>query len=135
MQGLIAIESGQTSDFGQAGPEADYLRALGKIAQGENSQAIELIESYLRFAPLAYRPRLTLAYISNNKQLAESLAEENLGSPEAQLVLSLLGDTSAATELQKLLKGNVDAAQHIAAYQHELERGVYTVVSRYQPVN
>ena len=131
--GLLAIESGQKSDFGQAGPEADYLRALGAIAAGETSKAVSLIDSYLAFAPKAYRPQLVKAYLTKDVKLAQSLAQQNLGSPEAQLVLSLLGDKQAAGELKQLLDGNVDAAGHITAFQQELEQGLFKVVSRYQP--
>ena len=106
-------KSGQKSDFGQAGPEADYLRALSCYCCWRQGAGCFLSTHICLFAPKAYRPRLTKAYLNQNLSSWPNHSLENLGSPEAQLVLSMLGDKAAAVELQKLLRGNIDAASHI----------------------
>lgn len=128
LRGLIAWERGEPVDFGSAGWEADYLRALLAIRGNDKPRAIELASRYIEHVPRAWYPRLARAYWSADKTAARSLAEENPGSPEAQLVLKLLGEPH---ELDALLKNNPHADLHVALFEAQVVRGEWKHLPRY----
>lgn len=132
LRGLIAWEKGEKADFGRADWRADYMRALQAIQAGDKAKAVTLVESYLKHAPTAFRPRLAKAYWSGDKVAAQALAQENPGSPEAQLVLEMLGVEGAKAEKEKLLKGNLGAKALVTAFGEELNGGQWRHVPRFK---
>jgi hypothetical protein len=128
VRGLIAWEKGAQVDFGQAGWEADYMRALLAIQNGDKAKAVKLAESYIEHVPTAWRPRLAKACWSGDKAAAKALAAENPGSPEAQLVLKLLGEDH---ELKALLRNNPSADHHVKLFEAALMEGKWEHLPRY----
>jgi len=128
--GLIAWEKGEAADFKSAGWEAEYMRALQAVQQKNTDAAIKHVDAYLAKVPTAWRPRLAKAFWSKDAAAAQQLAQENAGSPEAQLVLNLLGQPN---ELEALLKNNPHADLHIKLFRAELEEGKWQPLPRFQP--
>jgi hypothetical protein len=126
--GLIAWEKGAEADFKSAGWEADYMRALQAMQKNDRPAALRCVDRYLEHVPTAWRPRLAKAFWSDDKELAGKLADENPGSPEAQLVLKLLG---APHELDKLLATNPSAAEHVKLFEDELTKSAWRHMPRY----
>lgn len=126
--GLLALEAGKETDFGKAGWEADYLRALAAKKSGNTKTAIALAQSYIKQVPLAWYPRLAVARWSNDVDAATKLAAENPASPEAQLVLKLLNQPS---ELDAALANREEAKKHLAIFEAQIERGQYQPLPRY----
>lgn len=126
--GLLAVEAGGDSDFGTAGWEADYLRALGARKAGDTAKAIALARAYIDRVPDAWYPRLALAAWTGDAAMARRLADENPASPEAQLVLQMLGQPD---ELDLTLRGRGDAAEHLAVFRAQIEQGVYRPLTRF----
>jgi hypothetical protein len=127
--GLVAWERGEAVDFGSAGWEANYLHALRAIQKGDKPAAVRFLDGYLAQVPTAWRPRLAKAYWTGDEAAANALAEENPGSPEAQLVLKLLG---LAHELDALLANNPSADLHVALFEAELTRGHWKPLPRFE---
>jgi len=86
------------------------------------------VDSYVRAVPNAWYPRLARACWAKDAAAAQALAEENPGSPEAQLVLKLLGRPH---ELDKLFASNTEAAKHVALFEAQLTRGAWQHPTRY----
>jgi len=131
--GLLALEKGETTDFGKAGVEADYLRAVQKIRAKQPAEALQRVEAHLKSNPTAWRPRLARAFWAKDLQGAKALADENPGSPEAQLVLELLGETGAAKEKATLLANNPEAPEQVEAFRKEIVEGIWTPAKRFAP--
>jgi hypothetical protein len=126
--GLIAWEKGEPVDFKLAAWESGYIRALQAIRAGDRAAALKLVEQHLAHVPTAWRPRLAKAFWSGDRDAARKLADENPGSPEAQLVLKLLG---LPHELDLLLNNNPSADVHIRMFEDELTRGQWKHMPRY----
>ena len=122
LRGLIAWEKSEKVDFGKAQWQADYHRALQAVQAKDLQTAIAKADSYLTAVPDAWYPRLARACWAKDAAAAQVLASENPGSPEAQLVLKLLGQQH---ELDQLLKGNDEAAKHVAAFEAQLTTGAW----------
>ena len=129
IMGLVAWELGTPTDFGKAGPEADYLRALQAIQQGDRKGAARMARKHVGQVPSAWFPRLALAYWGGDKDAARGLAEENPASPEAQLVLKLLGEPH---ELDALLKNNSEAKKHVEDFKKQITKGEWKHPTRYK---
>jgi hypothetical protein len=129
--GLIALERGQETDFGQAGVEANYLRALQQRQMGNPEAALELVNAFLAANPTAYRPRLARAFWAEDVPSARALSTENPGSPEALMVLGLLGEDRDAGDLETLLAGNPEAREQVEAFRIEITEGRFMPLKRY----
>lgn len=130
--GLIQLEQHEFSTFGQAGVEADYLRALQLRREGRTEEAVAKVEGFLAANPTAFRPRLARAYWRRDLEEARRLAAENPGSPEALFVMLMLGDQSEVHGLQTLVAGNPHAEEHLEKFHTELHRGVFQPMQRYR---
>ena len=130
--GLIALERGETTDFGQAGVEADYLRALDLHRLGNTEGALEKVNAFLAVHPTAFRPRLARAYWAEDLDAARALSDENPGSPEALVVRRMLGDDTVKADLHSLLQGNPDAEEQIQQFSAEIHRGEFQALKRYR---
>lgn len=128
LRGLVAWERGEAVDFKSAGWEADYLRALQAIRKSDRSRAIALAANYVKHVPTAWYPRLAGAYWRQDKNAARTLAAENPGSPEGQLVLKLLGEPN---ELAALLANNPHADLHVTNFEAQLVKGEWKHLPRY----
>jgi hypothetical protein len=126
--GLIQAERGEATDFGSAGVEAAYLRALQALRRGDQAKAIELATAHVAAVPDAWYPRLALAAWKRDAAAARTLADEHPASPEAQWVLQHLGQPA---EVDQALRGRADAAEHLAVFRDQVERGIYRHVPRY----
>ncbi|MFP4141611.1 MAG: DUF5107 domain-containing protein [Phycisphaerae bacterium] len=134
LEGLIAWERGRKMDFASAGVDSYYHRALLALQQGNKGKAVAWAGKLIDKRPGVYRPRLALAYWTKDAALAGKLAEENPASPEAQLVLSLLGDKSAAEEMSKLLTGNPGGKEQVDAFKAAITKGTWRHIKRYKPL-
>ena len=132
LRGLIAAERGGEVDFGKAGLDSYYLRALLEVRKGDAKAAVAWLDKLIGARPRAYRPALCRAYLARNAAAARALAAANPASPEAQLVLELLGVDGAAAARQALLKDNPDAAEHVAAFRDEITQGAWKHMRRYE---
>lgn len=128
LRGLMRWEQGLPVDFGTAGWQADYMRALLAVRIGDKQRAIERVDGYLKNVPNAWYPRLARAYWRGDKAAARTLADENPGSPEAQLVLKLLGEEH---ELDALLENNPQADTHVANFEGQITKGTWSHLPRY----
>lgn len=133
VKGLVTLERTGKYDFGNAGWEAEYLRGLGAIKAHQTAEALKHIDAYLAKVPDAWKPRLTRACLAKDKAAAQKLAEENPGSPEAQLVLEMLGDATAKAEKEKLVANNPDADKQVALFASELG-GEWHYPQRFTPI-
>ncbi len=134
LRGLIAWERGEKVDFGQAGPDSYYHRALLAIQDGKEGQAIDWLEKLIAKRPEVYRPRLVLAYLKEDREAAGKLAMENPASPEAQLVLAKLGVDGAEKAWKSLVEENPGASEQVKAFGLELTEGKWSHIKRYQPL-
>lgn len=137
LRALIAWEkagSPKGVDFGKAGLDSYYMRALQAHAAGDDKAALEWLEKLVKERPTVYRPRLLMAYLKKDTAAAKALAGENPASPEAQLVLQLLGDKHSQAAKEALLKNNPDAPEQLAAFEGELTKGAFTHPRRYGPM-
>ena len=132
LRGLIAWERGGKADFGRAGLDAHYHRAMAAIAADDRPGAIRLLDELIGSRPKVYRPALCRAYLKKDLQAARALAEENPASPEAQLVLELLGDGAARQAGEALVKANPGAAEEVAAFRDEITKGIWKHRRRYE---
>ena len=128
LRALIAWEKGEPVDFKSALWEADYLRALQAIQKHDVKAAIALAQNYEKHVPTAWYPRLARAYWSRDQAVAATLAQENPGSPEAQLVLKLLG---LPHDLAALLQNNPAAETQTASFELQLTKGQWKHLPRY----
>jgi hypothetical protein len=128
LRGLIAWERDGKPDFGTATWQADYHRALQAVQAKDMKTAVAKAESYIAAVPTAWYPRLARACWARDAAAAKTLAAENPASPEAQLVLKLLG---LPHELDKLLAGNAEAAKHVALFEAQLTTGAWQHPTRY----
>jgi protease I len=133
LRGLIAYEKGHPTDFGRAGVEANYLRALQAVQKGDTAGAIRLLNAMLTASPKAYRPRLLYAWLSKDVVAAEKLATENPASPEAQLVLEMLGDPAARGAREALCRSNPDASRQVDEFCREITSGQWSPPRRFEP--
>ncbi len=133
LRGLIAWERGQAVDFGQAGPDSYYMRALQAIQAGKTDDAVTWLDKLIAQRPRVFRPRLLRAFLKKDAETAKALAAEHPASPEAQLVLELLGVDGAAQAKAALLKDNPDADTHVAQFKQELTEGKWTHRKRFEP--
>lgn len=134
LRGLIAWERGEKDiDFRRAGLDAHYHRALLAVQEHNKKRAVALLDQLISKRPDVYRPRLLRAYLKRDRTAAEKLAEENPASPEAQLVLELLGDRQAGQAKESLLENNPDAEKQVEAFEKELTEGKWSHRRRYEP--
>jgi predicted Zn-dependent protease len=131
--GLIAWERGKKADFGQADEKANYFRAMQAIQSGNTDQAIKLLQALVAKRPKVYRPRLMLAYLKRDARQGAALADENPASPEAQLVLELLGTEGAAEAKKQLLQNNPGAARQVEIFRGSLTKGTWQHLPRWAP--
>jgi hypothetical protein len=129
LTGLLAMEAGESTDFGSAGWQVDWLRALNFRADGKPDQAIAAVDRYLAEVPDAWYPRLARAAWAKDASAATKLAMENPASPEAQLVLEFLG---LAGESKRLLAGNPDAEAHLNRFRAMVETGAWAPMTRFK---
>jgi len=134
LRGLIAWERGDKVDFGSAGIDANYHRALLAVQNDDTKVAIDMLDKLLAERPNVYRPALLRAYLKRDVEAAEALAEANPASPEAQLVLELLGVEGAAEARKALCEHNPDAAEQVQAFQVALTEGKWRHMKRYGPM-
>ena len=132
LRGLIAWERGQKVDFAAAGLDSNYHRAMLAIQNGNKDKAVELLKQLVAARPKVYRPRLMLAYLTKDAALASALADENPGSPEAQLVGELLGVAGAKEAKDSLLQNNPSAAEQVEAFRAELTAGKWQHMPRFK---
>ncbi len=130
--GLVAWEQGKVVDFASAGPESGYHRALLSIQKGDKAAAVKQVDVLLSRSPEAWLPRLARAFWSGDVAQAKALAQENPASPEAQLVLKLLGESN---ELEALLANNPSAKEHVAIFAGSLTKGSWTHIPRFPQEN
>jgi hypothetical protein len=121
-------------DFGEAGLDSYYHRAMLAIQRGDRAGAIRFLDELVGERPKVYRPRLMRAYLGRDADEAKRLAEENPASPEAQLVLELLGVPGARGAREALLRGNPDAPEQVEAFRKEITSGEWRHVRRYGPM-
>ncbi len=129
--GLVAWEQGKPAEFGKAGVEANYHRAMLAVQQGDVKAAIAYLDALVAVVPTAYYPRLMRAYLAKDVQGEQALAAENAASPEAQLVLELLGVAGAQAEKDALLKNNPEAAAQVAHFAEQITKGQWQPVPRF----
>ncbi len=130
--GLIAWEQGDTVDFGGAGLEASYHRALQAIARGAYGEAISLLQGYVSEHPKAFRPRVLLAYLTRDLTLAAACSMENPGSPEALAVLNELGYEPAEQALATLVDTATGSDRALADFMVEITQGTWRHGRRYE---
>lgn len=126
--GLVATERNQDSDFGSAGWEADWLRALRHRRLGDTTAAVKAVDRYVSQVPDAWYPRLAAAYWQDDIALARTLAASHPASPEAQLVLQLLGDADA---LDDLIRQRPEASRQCDRFRRMLVDGIWSPMPRY----
>ncbi len=126
--GLIAWEKGEAVDFGKAGPESGFHRALLAVQKGDQAAAVKQVDKLLADSPTAWLPRLARAAWAKDVGAAKALAAENPASPEAQLVLKLLGQ---ANELDALLANNPSAAEHVKLFEGSITKGTWAHIPRF----
>lgn len=134
LRGLVAWERGGAVDFGSAGLDAHYHRALLAVKAGDLPAAQRWLDELIAARPRVWAPRLLKAWLARDTELAARLAAENPASPEAQLVLEKLGVAGAAAAKAALLRDNPDALEQVAAFERSLERGEWTHPRRYAPM-
>lgn len=134
LRGLIAWEEGRPVDFGKAGLQANYHRALLAIQSGQPDQASTLLRAMIAETPTLYRPRLLLAYLTKDRALAAQLSAENPSSPEALLVLNLLGDQQAGATLKQMIEPYPAATEAVEQFRMELTKGQWQHPKRYAPL-
>jgi len=134
LRDLMALEAGANPDFADTGLDGGYFRALHALKSGQRDQALAELERLLKERPSLYRPKLLRAWLQKNTRDANALAKENPASPEALLVLELLGEDSAAEAKQALLRHNPGAKEEVAAFQRELMKGVWSPRRRFEPM-
>jgi hypothetical protein len=132
LRGLIAWEHGEKVDFGSAGLDAHYHRAMLAIQAGKTDAAAALLKELLAARPAAFRPALMLAYLTKDARLAAAQAAANPGSPEAQLVLELLGVEGAKQAKDSLLNNNPSAPEQVEAFRLELTAGKWRHMKRFE---
>lgn len=130
--GLLAWEQGGTVHFGEAGPESGYHRALLAMQNGDKADAVKQVDVLLADSPDAWLPRLARCYWAEDKPGAKVLAAENPASPEAQLVLKLLGETH---ELNSLVSNNPSAKVHVEIFEGSLTQGTWSHIPRFPQEN
>ena len=132
LRGLIAAERGEKVDFGRAGIDSYYLRALLELRKGDTKAAVAWLDKLIKARPTVFRAALCRAYLARDAAAAGALAATNPASPEAQLVLELLGVDGAAAARRDLLKDNPDAAEHVARFRDEITQGAWKHMRRYE---
>ena len=130
--GLIAWENGEKVNFRKAGAESGYHRALLAIQNNDAERAVKEVDRLLAETPEAWLPQLARAFWSRNPDHAEELAKANPASPEAQLVLKMLGRPN---ELRKLLKDNPSAREHVELFEDSLINGTWKHIPRFPMQN
>ncbi|MFW6066677.1 MAG: hypothetical protein ACOC9S_07630, partial [Planctomycetota bacterium] len=81
-----------------------------------------------------YRPRLMRAWLNEDISATKKLAETNPASPEAQLVLELLGVEGAADARKELIENSPGAERMVEDFRRELTKGEWRHVRRYEPM-
>jgi hypothetical protein len=104
------------------------------IQAGDSTEAIEYLESLIATKSTAFRPRLMLAYLTDNLQLAARCAMENPGSLEALAVLVELGYTPARDALLSLTSDGTGNYQACRRFLDEVKSGVWKHGRRYEHV-
>ncbi len=132
LRGLVAWERGEEVDFGRAGPDSYYHRAMLALQKGERRDAVAWLEKLIAARPDVYRPRLMQEFLTMDPGDARRLAAGAPASPEAQLVLELLHVRGAREAKEALLRGNPAAAEGVEAFRRELTEGRWEHVRRYE---
>lgn len=81
LRGLIAWERGEKVDFGKAGLDSYYHRALLEIQKGDKKAALKWLDQLIAARPTVYRPRQLKAFLTGDARLAAQLAAENPAAP------------------------------------------------------
>lgn len=130
--GLIAWEKDDSVDFGSAGTLANYHRALRALRNGDRALAVDLLREYIAAYPCAFRPRLALAYLTSDLDLAMRCSMENPGSPEALAVLRELGYGPAGGALETLVDTATGSDVALADFVREITTGQWRHGRRYE---
>ena len=134
LRGLIAWERGQAVDFGAAGAEANYHRALLAVQKGNTDRAVDLLKAMLKAHPNVVRPRLMLAFLTKDRGEAARLLAANPASVEALVVLKLLGNGRAAADLKQMTADYAPLKAAADRFEAEITKGQWRHVPRYQPL-
>ncbi len=132
LRGLISWERGDTVDFVSADAQSYYHRALQAIAAKDLEKATGFLRTYLEWNPSAFRPRLVLAYLTEDRLLAARCLNENPGSPEALAVLSELGYAPAQSDLATLVSTRTGADIALENFRNEMKNGIWRHGRRYE---
>jgi hypothetical protein len=81
LRGLIAWERGEKVDFGKAGLDSYYHRALLCVQQKDTAGALKWLDQLIAARPTVYRPRQLKAYLTKDDKLVAQLAAENPAAP------------------------------------------------------
>ncbi len=133
LAGLVAWEKGEPVDFGKAGVEANYHRALLAVQKNNTPAAIAFLDEFIKANPVAYYPRLFRAYLAQDIAGAKALAAENPALPEAQLALELLGVAGAKEAKEALVQDNPDAYEQLEQFKGQITEGKWQFPRRFAP--
>ncbi len=81
LRGLIAWERGEKVDFGKAGLDSYYHRALLCVQNKDTAGALKWLDQLIAARPTVYRPRQLKAFLTNDAKLTAQLAAENPAAP------------------------------------------------------
>jgi len=134
LRGLIAweTEGAAAADFGDAGPEANYHRALQAVANGDKPAAVKLLDEMLAASPRAYRPALLRAVLT--EQGVGPLIDKNPASVEALVAAKLLGDEDAAAALAEMIEADDELRGAAKRFEAEATTGAWTHPPRFEPL-
>ncbi len=137
LRALVAWEQGadpKDIDFGKAGIESSYLRAMLAIRLGDKDKAKEILKVYLLKHPDAWRPRLVWTYLRGDLDDAKDLSAKQPASLAALKLREMLGDESATAEIEQLSKGVPGAAYDLEQFERECKQGLWQHMPRYAPL-
>ena len=81
LRGLIAWERGEKVDFGKAGLDSYYHRALLCVQNKDKPGALKWLDQLIAARPTVFRPRQLKAFLTGDTELAGKLAAENPAAP------------------------------------------------------
>lgn len=137
VRALVAWEQGaepKDIDFGKAGLESSYLRAMLAIRLGDKDKAEAILKAYLLKQPDAWRPRLVWTYLRGDLDDAKALSAKQPASLAALKLREMLGDESATAEIEQLSKGVPGAAYDLEQFERECKQGLWQHMPRYAPL-
>ncbi|MFP4354270.1 MAG: DUF5107 domain-containing protein [Phycisphaerae bacterium] len=134
LRGLMAWERGEKVDFGSAGIEANYHRALLAVQDNQTDKAVRYLKQFIDKYPGAFRPQLLLAWLEKDKSAAEKLLAANPASAKALLVLKMLGDEQAGEDLKAMIDSYKPLSEDVRRFRAEITEGKWQHMPRYQPL-